>query len=229
MDIKWVYQDRFLNLIPRLGGMHLLMSFVGCVGVLMANIGLDDILKSGFNGVQNMLSGKKFPQNARVLCLVMEEVLSKIIERLDTYEDLITSLETLSEQSKTTKLWVDCLIKPVLLMMVFVRAEREGDWPLHLWAVQEMMPYFFAAGHHNYARYGLYYYLRSMEKLPAEILEKFLKGEHVMHYRPGIWNGIWSDMYIETTFMRYGKGPKGIIGITLKPSAVKRWAFSMHV
>ena len=68
-----------------------------------------------------------------------------------------------------------------------------------------------------------------MEKLPSEIMEKFLKGEHVMHHRPGIWNGIWSDMYIETTFMRYGKGPKGIIGITLKPSAVKRWAFSMHV
>lgn len=113
-------------------------------------------------------------------------------------------------------------------MMMFVRAEREGDWPLHLWAVQEMMPYFFAAGHHHYARYGLYY-LRSMERLPVEILEKFLKGEHVMRHKPGIWNGIWSDMYIETTFMRYGKGPKGIIGITLKPSAVKRWAFSMHV
>jgi len=29
VGIKWVYQDRFLTLIPRLGGMHLLMSFVG--------------------------------------------------------------------------------------------------------------------------------------------------------------------------------------------------------
>ena len=90
------------------------------------------------------------------------------------------------------------------------------------------MPYFFAAVHHNYERYGLYY-LRSMQRLPSEILEKFLEGEHVMRHKPGIWNSIWSDMYIETTFMRYGKGPKGIIGITLKPSAVKRWAFSMHV
>ena len=25
VDITWVYQDRFLNFIPRLGGMHLLM------------------------------------------------------------------------------------------------------------------------------------------------------------------------------------------------------------
>ena len=175
-----------------------------------------------------MLSGKKFPQNVRALRLVMEEVLSKVVMKLETYEDMIISLEEISEQSKTTRLWVDCLIRPVLLMMMFVRAEREGDWPLHLWAVQEMMPYFFAAGHHNYARYGLYY-LRTMQRLPAKLLERFLKGEHVMRHKPGIWNGIWSDMYIETTFMRYGKGPKGIIGITLKPSAVRRWAFSMHV
>ena len=81
----------------------------------------------------------------------MEEALSKVVEKLDTYEDLIISLEALTEQSKTTKLWVDCLIRPVLLMMLFVWAELEGDWPLHLWAVQEMMPYFFATAHHIYA------------------------------------------------------------------------------
>lgn len=28
--------------------------------------------------------------------------------------------------------------------------------------------------------------------------------------------------------MRYGHGPNGIVGITLQPSALKRWALSMH-
>ena len=55
-----------------------------------------------------------------------------------------------------------------------------------------------------------------------------MKGEHVMRHKPGVWNAIWSDMYIETTFMRYGHGPNGIVGITLQPSALKRWALSMH-
>ena len=64
--------------------------------------------------------------------------------------------------------------------MLFVRPEREGDRPLHLWAVGAMLIYFFAAGHWNYARYGLYY-LRSMERLPDEVLEKFLRGKHVMN------------------------------------------------
>ena len=99
-------------------------------------------------------------------------------------------------------------------MMLFVRAEREADWALHLWAVKEMIPYFSAAGHVNYARYGLYY-LRTMERLPTEVLTRFLKGEHVMHHKSGFWNEIWSDMYIETTFMRYGHDPGGLISLSI--------------
>ena len=87
---------------------------------------------------------------------------------------------------------------------MFVRSEREGDWPLHLATYKQMLPYFFAAGHVNYARYGLCY-LREMERLLQEMLSYFMKGEHVMHHSAGLWNGIWSDMMIETTFMRYGQ------------------------
>jgi hypothetical protein len=40
---------------------------------------------------------------------------------------------------------------------------------------------------------------------------------------------IWSDQFIETTFMRYGHCSGGIIGITLKPEALKVWALSRHL
>lgn len=123
---------------------------------------------------------------------------------------------------------MDCLIKPVLFMMMFVRAEREGDWALHLCTVSAMMPYFFAAGHINYARCELYY-MRSLEALPHAVLPSFLGGQHVMRHQPGLWNGMWSDMFIETTLMRYGHGPGGLVGITLNESALKRWALSLHV
>lgn len=77
-------------------------------------------------------------------------------------------------------------------------------------------------------RYGLYY-LRSMERMPDALLLEFLKGNHVMRHNAGIWNAIWSDMYIETTFMRYGHESGGLTGLTLKPSAVARWALSLHI
>ena len=63
-----------------------------------------------------------------------------------------------------------------------------------------------------------YAYMHCAHVTVTEILEKFMKGEHVTRHTPGIWNGIWTDMMIETTFMRQGKGPNGIIGITLTPN-----------
>ena len=113
-------------------------------------------------------------------------------------------------------------------MMMYICAEREADWCIHLTAVKEMLPYIFAAGHVNYGRYSLYY-LRSMKVLPKSCQERFLKGEHVMRHVPGVWNGIWSDMFIETTFMRYGHGKRDIIGMTLKPETLKVWSLSLHI
>ena len=51
--------------------------------------------------------------------------------------------------SRTAKIWVDYLIRPVFIMTVYVRAERVGDWPLHILAMKIIMPYIFAAGHIN--------------------------------------------------------------------------------
>ena len=142
-------------------------------------------------------------------------------------DDLQQALNDAASHNRTVKLWVNCLINPVLTIMKYVRAEREGDWPLHLAAVNEMMPLFFAASHFNYARYGLYY-LRAMAEMPEDVRQHFMKGEHTMHHNPGLFNGIWSDMAIETTFMRYGHGQSGIIGITLRPETLKTWAYSLH-
>ena len=125
--------------------------------------------------------------------MLCEELLRDILQDADTFDDVLQLLERRTVQSRTTKLLLDCLIKPVLIMMLFVLAQREAEWGLHLHAVVLMMPYFFAAGHVNYARYGLYY-LRSMESLPKEVQSRFRNGEHVMRHKAGSWNAIWSDI-----------------------------------
>ena len=132
VNVKWVYPERFTQFIPRLGGMHTLMSFIGCVGNLMAESGLEDVMKSAFGGVAHMLGGKKFPQNFRALRLVTEEVLRSSVAQAESHEDLMDTLETKATKSMTTQLWVQNLVKPVFIMMAFVRAEREGDRTLHL-------------------------------------------------------------------------------------------------
>ena len=49
-------------------------------------------------------------------------------------------------------MWVDVVIKAVFLSLMYIRAEREGDWHLHLEAVEAMLPLFYDADHINYVR-----------------------------------------------------------------------------
>ena len=57
------------------------------------------------------------------------------------------------------------------------------------------MPLFFAARHTHYTRYTLYY-LCSMEEMPCEVRKYFMDGEHTVHHKTGLFNGIWTDMAI---------------------------------
>ena len=51
VHIMWENQTLFGNVYLRLGGMHLLMSYIGCVGSLMTGSGLLEVLNVTFAGV----------------------------------------------------------------------------------------------------------------------------------------------------------------------------------
>ena len=159
LQVIWAYPEQFSNVVLRLGGMHMLMSFVGAVGSLMEESGQVEVMNAGFSGVAKMLNGKKFPQNVRALRIIVEELLRKIIQdsKVASYDEIMWHLDDISGNNRAAKLWVNIVIKSVFIMMLYIRAERECDWPLHLEAVKQMMPYFYASGHVNYARYGLFY------------------------------------------------------------------------
>ena len=123
--------EKLKSQIPRLGGMHLLMSFIGCCGTVMTNSGLSDFLRSAFGSADKMLSGKNFPQSLRALRMVVEELLHGSFDDMTKFVGLTTFLQTLKEQSPTSTLLIDNVIRHVYYMLLFVRAEREGDWSLH--------------------------------------------------------------------------------------------------
>ena len=61
--------------------------------------------------------------------LLAEELLQDIISKgqLRNHGNFMGVLEDLALKSRTAKMWVNVFIKPVLIMMLYVRAEREGD------------------------------------------------------------------------------------------------------
>ena len=205
MDIIWNDPARWKNFYPRIGGMHWLMSFVGSVEKLMKNSGLEHVMKTAFAGVDKMLIGKKFPMNVRTLRIIALELLRELVSNNTNHKEMTHALNELADSSLLAEHWIKNFIYPVFLMMKYIRAEREGEFGLHLYCCNEMIPYFFATGHWNYACDGIVY-LRSMEKMPSKLLQKFINGEHVIRLKDGLFNGIWSDMAIETTYMKVGKG-----------------------
>jgi hypothetical protein len=59
LHFLWENQALFNDFYIRLGGMHLLMSYCGCIRTLMAESGIVALLSVAFGGVLKMLNGKK--------------------------------------------------------------------------------------------------------------------------------------------------------------------------
>ena len=129
--------------------------------------------------------------------------------------------------SRNTKLWVELFIKPLLLCFLFIIAELEGEWPLYLEAVKNIIPLFFATGHGNYARWGLYYF-SSMEALPDNVHSHFMKGEHTIQLSPTPGSGICSHIGIKVSYNRIGLAAAEIMAQSTNMETVKVWPYSLN-
>ena len=109
------------------------------------NSGLLSWLKSAFGEAEKMLTGKKFPMNIRALRLAQCLSYFEIVGEIKSFQYLAHFLDACSSKSMPSKHWVDNLVRPAMLIMMYVRPEGEGDSSLHLHACYEMS-YFLAAG-----------------------------------------------------------------------------------
>jgi hypothetical protein len=172
------------KVVVRLGGFHLLMSYLGSIGQIMSGSGLADLWERVYakGSVVHMLTGHAFSRAVRahiltllaLICVLLdkanwesqidrEDLATLYQDTMDQHADAAVVDKTLQEfqqllslqldkaatESRTGKLWVQ-YIRQVLLMLSFIRAERTGDWKLHLYCVQKMIPHFHAAGHLPY-------------------------------------------------------------------------------
>ena len=157
----------FHTIIPILWGMHILMKFIHAIGAIMAGSGLKEILAGIFWIVDKMLTGKKYPQKFRALRMLVEELLIDLVKlpEVASFTYLVNVLENRANRSRTTKMRTVNLI----IMMKISRACHENDCALHRLATEAMLPYFCAAGFHNYARYCTFN-IHQMKSLDPQIL-----------------------------------------------------------
>ena len=115
----------------------------------------------------------------------------------------------------------------VRILLLFTCAQRDGIWDLHLYAFQQMLPYFMYYNHVNYARWGTIY-LKEMYQLPQEVKKEFEAGNFVVKRSSLRFKQVAPGQSQEWLGC-IGKKGGGIIGITKTNSALSRWALSFSL
>eukprot|EP00057_Strongylocentrotus_purpuratus_P015294 XP_011669768.1 PREDICTED: uncharacterized protein LOC105440883 [Strongylocentrotus purpuratus] len=157
----------------------------------------------------------------------------KVIEG-EQFEALLDeySLFIETQSSRPTFAFWSSYIEMVESLLLFNRATKEGNWPLHLSAARSLLPWFFAYDHLNYSRYMSAYWLE-MHMLPVthpSIAEAFLEGDFVVHRQTAHgFSGIAGDQMIEQTVNRDTKSRGGVIGYSTSRSYFHRWLLSHHL
>ena len=112
----------------------------------------------------------------------------------------------------------------------FLKAERTGNWRLHLQSVREMLPCFAAAGHKLYAK-STYVYLHTMTMLPEtqpDVHHEFEEGYHLVRRSDRYWGGLFTDLIMEQVPMRSVKTHGGLTrGNGMTETQRLLWAMSM--
>ena len=251
------------------------MSFLGSIGYIMSNSGLEQALETIYakNTIVHMMSGKAISRALRGhfivdtalngLLLSKELQSGSVEEQGNPSKEIFTEVELLNSQlmngepiqnicqsktvtviqemltsqkeslqtNKTANLWLQYM-EMVDILRKYIRAERLGNWNLHLQATSEMLPYFAATGHNHYLK-SSYVYLQNMHNLEQShpvVYHHFSNGLHVIRRSDRQWGGLSADLVIEQCLMRNLKTSTGLTrgrGMTEQQRNI--WTLSMPV
>ena len=167
------------------------------------------------------------------MSMVMHDEIKKYSEGENNISDLMNLLQTdewrgylsvfvkeESDNSVNFSFWWKYM-EMVSILLMFTRAQRDGDWELYLTAFRKMIPYFFQYDHQNYARWSIIYLAQMME-IPEKIKDEFMKGDFVVKCSDLKFTQVDPD-HAQEWLNRASKIAGGIIGITNKPSALMNW------
>lgn len=122
--------------------------------------------------------------------------------------------------------WSNCLDME-LIMFMFIRAHRTGNFDLYVNSIKLFVPWFLAMDQHNYARW-IPIYIRDLSHLSSrhpEIYEAFQNGLFVVQKSNKPFSSIGTD---EAHEQNNGilKGDAGVTDLLMKPDAMNRWMLS---
>ena len=153
--------------------------------------------------------------------VVNTNIVSMIHEKL-------SNLKFIHGANRSGKLWIQFMDFASIVRM-FIRAERTGDWNLHIDASEQMLPIFAAAGHNNYLKLVLLY-LHDIKNLCTCLKSKYEKGLFTIWTKDKLlWSDTFTDHVIKQDLMLPGNSEGELINIAHKKAARTKWLLSSYV
>jgi hypothetical protein len=121
------------------------------------------------------------------------------------------------------KYW-DTVLRLELALMTFIRSLRESNFDLFLEALTQLVPWFYALNHQNYARWASVHLrdMRLLNSIRPKIAQEFKSGNFTVNTTGRPFSAIGLDQAHEHLNARV-KRTGGAVGLTENPAALLRW------
>jgi len=235
-QIQWKWPEKYGEdkLVVMFGGLHIEMAALKTIGdwlqgsgwaqaLVQAEIATAGTADSLYRAVHVMRTRRAHQITAAALYILQQHA----YHRYSTNSQSPMEFEVWCNQRKQScpqfQFWATTL-ELELCIAVYVRSLREADFAMYLDALTELVPWFFALDHTNYARW-IPVHLRDMAELPKkhpEIDRKFNAGHFTVQKSKRMFSAIPIDQAHEQNNARI-KGDGGAVGLTEDPGALRRW------
>lgn len=241
-QIQWSWpethgEDHFVVMF---GGLHVEMTALKTIGDLLEESGWTGALVQA--GVATSGTADSFLKASHVtrtrrahqvtassLYLLLQKAYADYSNDLDEGDDLASLEDWCTERAASSPQfhfwWM--ILQLELVVMIYVRAIREGNFLLYVDALTKLVPWFFALGHTHYARW-IPVHLRDMVELKhthPDVHNAFLKGKFTVKKTTHSFSAMATDQAHEQNNASV-KGDGGAVGLTENPAALHRWMVS---
>ena len=158
----------------------------------------------------------------------VEAAYSKLISLNDNTMSMHEEFEEHNLQRPQLQFWMNYM-EMVSILFYFIRAEREGNWELHLVSFARMLPWFALYNHTNYARWGPVYLadMRQLATSTPEVYEHLQDGMLSVKRTDSKFSRVSVDQALEHV-NKVSKVSGGIVGITRRSAARNKWCLTYN-
>ena len=231
-QVQLMFPESFGDSFCKMGDLHIEMAFESTIGDWLEGSGWTEIYENANISTSGRIDSflksshvKRTRYAHQVTLKVLLEMERDAFKRsgFDTYEDWRASR---IEESATALYWFTVIDLQAMLFM-FVRSLRESNFQLYFNTLIQMLPWFFALDHTNYARWLTVYIddIKEIKKNSSPLYTEFCKGKFTLNKTQRLFSSM-GEYQAHEQHNKVIKESGGAVGIFDNDQAILEWAIS---